>query len=66
LAVSDDCVVPCGFPEPLRAQLGDPLQRVEVDVDHAEPVAEAGEPFEVVLGLQWNYPCTGMPSDAAR
>src|SRR5215475_14031383 len=46
----NDRVQPCGFSIPLRAELWDPLQGGEVDVDQAEPVAEAGEPFEVVLG----------------
>src|SRR3712207_6294918 len=46
---SDDGVPPRGLPEPFGAELRDPLLGVEVDVDHAEPVAEAGVPLEVVL-----------------
>jgi hypothetical protein len=38
------------LPEPLGAELGLALKGVEVDVDQAEPVAEAVHPLEVVLG----------------
>src|SRR5262249_15229873 len=55
-AISDNCVMPCGLPEPLRAELKGAFQGVEVDVDQAEPVAEAGEPFEVVLGAPVEVP----------
>src|SRR5215831_8534720 len=43
------CVLPGRFPEPLSAQLRDSLQRVEVDVDQPEPVAETVNPLEIVL-----------------
>src|SRR5690606_2672791 len=46
---SHDGVAACGLAEPLGAELRRPLERVEVHVDQAEPVAEAVPPLEVVL-----------------
>jgi len=43
-------ILPRGFPEPLRAQLRDPLQRVEIHIHDPEPVAEAISPLQIVLG----------------
>src|SRR4051794_15692522 len=46
---SDDLVAAGGLFEPRGAQLGRPLERLEVDVHQSEAVAEAGRPLEVVL-----------------
>src|SRR5262249_48635378 len=43
------CVAPRRFAKPLRAQLRRALLRLEVDIHEAETVAEAINPFEVVL-----------------
>ena len=42
-----------------RAELRGPLERLEVDVDQPEPVAEAVHPLEVVLGAPEEVPVHG-------
>src|SRR5262249_19085261 len=52
-------VLPRCLPEPLGAELRRPLQRLEVDVDQPEPVAEAVHPLEVVLRTPVKVPVHG-------
>jgi hypothetical protein len=46
----------CGGPEPFGAELRDPFQGVEVDIDQPELGAEAIDPLEVVPGAPQEVP----------
>jgi hypothetical protein len=54
--ISDDRVLLFGLTEPLGAELRDPLQRVEVDIDQPEPAAIAFDTLEVVFGAPEEVP----------
>ena len=55
--------MPRGLAKPFSAQLGDPVERVEVDVDQPEAVARTVDPLEVLLGAPQKVPVHG---DALR
>src|SRR5215510_13578834 len=55
----DDRIAPRRFTEPLRAELGDPLLRLEVHVDQPEAIAVPINPFEVVLRTPVKIPIHG-------
>jgi hypothetical protein len=54
--ISDDRILLCSLTAPLGAELRDPLQRVEVDIDQPEPAAVAVDPLDVVLGALEEIP----------